>query len=403
MDENILKFRVGIFVVIAMVILAILIFLNSEGFTSQYTIFIKPQKAPSVKAGTPIRKNGILIGRVKSVTTEDDHVRLELAINEDEKIYANEVCSIGSESILGDAMVEFITMPVDQRGDPVRENHVMSTVAFKPSPLDFVSTFADLKPEFSETLSGLRRAGSSVDEAAKGIKSLTGTIDSVFQDEDSDLKALLSDFRLMSQKAQVSLDNFNRLFENVNSVVGDPELKGQIKAAFAELPKIFQEVRVTVADTREAINAFGEIPEGVNANLENLEGFTGSLKENGPEILTQVKDSLNNVDSFVEDIQAFTKSFSKISESEGTIGKLLNDTEVYDKVLETVQEAKSMVTGLRKSSTKIEPLLNDLRMAADAVARDPGVLGVRGALDRRPGKTGYKGNPVGRDGGLFRR
>ena len=41
MDENILKFRVGIFVVIAMLILGILIFLNSEGWTRQYTIFIK--------------------------------------------------------------------------------------------------------------------------------------------------------------------------------------------------------------------------------------------------------------------------------------------------------------------------------------------------------------------------
>ena len=402
MDENILKFRVGIFVVIAMVILAILIFLNSEGFTNQYTIFIKPQKAPSVKAGTPIRKNGILIGRVKSVSTEDDHVRLELAINEHEKIYSNEICSIGSESILGDAMIEFVTMPVAERGDPVRENHVMEQVSLKPSPLDFVSTFADLQPEFSDTLAALRAAGTSVDEAGNGIKTLTGTINGVFQDDDSDLKALVKDFRLMSQKAQVSLDNFNRLFENVNNVVGDPELKGQIRSALAELPKIFQEVRVTVADTREAINAFGEIPEDVKANLANLKDFTGSLKENGPEILDQVRNSLKNVDSFVDNIKGFTQSFGKISESKGTIGKLLNDTEIYDKVLETVQEAKSIVAGLKKSTSKLEPLMNDLRMAGDAVARDPGVLGVRGALDRRPSKTGYKGNAVGRDGGLFR-
>jgi len=64
-----------------------------------------------------------------------------------------------------------------------------------------------------------------------------------------------------------------------------------------------------------------------------------------------------------------------------------------------------MVAELRQSSTKIsskvEPLLNDLRVAADAVARDPGVLGVRGAIDRRPGKTGYKGVPTERNGGLL--
>ncbi len=405
MDESILKFRVGIFVVIAMVILAILIFLNSEGWVSQYTVFIKPTSAPGVTTGTPIRKNGILIGRVKSVTSEDDHVRLELAINENEKIFSNEVCSIGAESILGDAVVEFLPLPVNQRGDPIRENHVMQKVALKRNPLEFVDMFADLKPELSETLAVVRTAGTAVNDAGQGITELTSTVQAVFNDDESDLKALLKDMRTMSQKAQVSLDNFNRIFENVNNVVGDPALKGQIKDALAELPKIFQEIRVTVVDTRKAINAFGDIPDGVNSNLENLEGFTGALKEEGPEILAQVKSSLRNADKFLENVSGLTQSLQSLKKSEGTIGKLLNDTEMYDKALETVEDAKAMVSELRRTSTmisnKTEPLLNDLRMAADAVSRDPGVLGVRGALDRRPGKTGYKGTPVGRDGGLF--
>lgn len=405
MDESILKFRVGIFVVIAMVILAILIFLNSEGWVSQYTVFIKPTSAPGVTVGTPIRKNGILIGRVKSVTSEDDHVRLELAINEDEKIFSNEVCSIGAESILGDAVVEFLPLPANQRGEPIRENHVMAKVALKRNPLEFVDMFADLKPELSETLAVVRTAGTAVNDAGQGITELTTTFQSAFSNEDSDIKELLRDFRSMSQKAQVSLDNFNRIFENVNNVVGDPALKGQIKDALAELPKIFQEVRVTVADTRKAINAFGDIPDGVNSNLENLQSFTGALKEDGPEIIAQVKTSLENADKFLENVKGFTKSFKNLQNPQGTIGKLLNDTEIYDAALKTVEEAKTMVSELRQTSTKIsakvEPLLNDLRTAADAVARDPGVLGVRGALDRRPSKTGYKGTPVGRDGGLL--
>jgi len=407
MDENILKFRVGTLVVGAMIILAILIFLNSEAWdwTNRYTVFIKPTSAPGVTAGTPIRKNGILIGRVKDVTSEDDHVRLELLINEKERIFANEVCSIGAESILGDAVVEFLPLPVNQRGAPVRANHVMQKVALKRNPLEFVDMFADLKPELSETLSVVRTAGVAVNDAGQGISELTNTVQSVFQDDDSALRALLNDLRTMSRKAQVSLDNFNRIFENVNNVVGDPELKGQIKDTLAELPKIFQEVRVTVADTRKAIKAFGDIPEGVSSNLENLESFTGALKENGPEILAQVKASLKKADKFLENVKGFTKSFESLQNTEGTIGKLLNDTEIYDAALKTVEDAKAMVAELRmtttKVTTKVEPMLNDLRMAADAVARDPGVLGVRGALDRRPSKTGYKGTPTQRDGGLF--
>ena len=41
-------------------------------------------------------------------------------------------------------------------------------------------------------------------------------------------------------------------------------------------------------------------------------------------------------------------------------------------------------------------------MIADGIARDPGQLGIRGALNRRPANTGYKGNTRGRESG-FRR
>ena len=81
MVENLLRLRVGLLVVKAIIILVILILLNSEGWVSQYDVVLKPGSAPGVTVGTPVRKNGILIGRVKDVTTEDDHVRLVLGLS----------------------------------------------------------------------------------------------------------------------------------------------------------------------------------------------------------------------------------------------------------------------------------------------------------------------------------
>ncbi|MEM9940453.1 MAG: MlaD family protein [Planctomycetota bacterium] len=394
MDENILKFRVGVFVVIAMCILGILVFLNSEGFVPQYIVYVKPTSAPGVTRNTPIRKNGILIGRVRRVSTEDDHVRLDLAINSGEKIYENETCSIGTESILGDAVVEFLTKSADERGPVVQEGDTISTVAIARNPLDFVDMFADLKPEISTALAVVQDAGKSVDEAGVGIRNLSDSIQNIFDQDDNEVKALLLDLRTMSQKAQAALDNFNRIFENVNRVVGDPELRNRVRDSLAELPKIFQEVRNTVTDTRDAIQAFAKVPDNINTNLENIKPLTESLKIRGPEILDQVKTSLSNVDEFVSEVRQFTSSLKNLQNSEGTIGKLLNDSEIYDSALATVKRIEEI-------SIKLEPAINDLRMFADEIARDPGVIGVRGALDRRPSKTGYKGNAVGRDGGLF--
>ena len=391
MNEQRLQFRVGLFVILGMLILGILIFLFSEGWSNQYTLYVKPSSAPGVTVGTPIRKNGILIGRVQSVTNEDDYVLLELGINDNEHIFSNEIVSIGTESFLGDAGLEFLPQTRDTRGTLVGNNGVMGQVSIKRNPMEIIDIALNLEKDVADTLAAVRTAGSAVNEAGEGIKELTSFVNGAFQNEDSDFRNLLVDFRGVSVKAQAALDNFNRMFENMNTIVGDPKLKEQIRDVMTTLPDIFQEMRVTISDTRETINGFRSVSKKAGKNLDSLQGFTDSLNDNGPEILAQVKSSLGNINGLVSRISQFTQSLSKLQNSEGTIGKLLNDTELYDSVLQTAEN-------VRELSVRLDPMISDLRMFADALARDPGTLGIRGALDRRPGKTGYKGSLIPRDG-----
>ena len=391
MNEQRLQFRVGLFVILGMLILGILIFLFSEGWSNQYTLYVKPSSAPGVTVGTPIRKNGILIGRVQSVTNEDDYVLLELGINDNEHIFSNEIVSIGTESFLGDAGLEFLPQTRDTRGTLVGNNGVMGQVSIKRNPMEIIDIALNLEKDVADTLAAVRTAGSAVNEAGEGIKELTSFVNGAFQNEDSDFRNLLADFRGVSVKAQAALDNFNRMFENMNTIVGDPKLKEQIRDVMTTLPDIFQEMRVTINDTRETINGFRSVSKKAGKNLDSLQGFTDSLNDNGPEILAQVKSSLGNINGLVSRISQFTQSLSKLQNSEGTIGKLLNDTELYDNVLQTAEN-------VRELSVRLDPMISDLRMFADALARDPGTLGIRGALDRRPGKTGYKGSLIPRNG-----
>ena len=391
MNEQRLQFRVGLFVILGMLILGILIFLFSEGWSNQYTLYVKPSSAPGVTVGTPIRKNGILIGRVQSVTNEDDYVLLELGINDNEHIFSNEIVSIGTESFLGDAGLEFLPRTRDTRGTLVGNNGVMGQVSIKRNPMEIIDIALNLEKDVADTLAAVRTAGSAVNEAGEGIKELTSFVNGAFQNEDSDFRNLLADFRGVSVKAQAALDNFNRMFENMNTIVGDPKLKEQIRDVMTTLPDIFQEMRVTISDTRETINGFRSVSKKAGKNLDSLQGFTDSLNDNGPEILAQVKSSLGNINGLVSRISQFTQSLSKLQNSEGTIGKLLNDTELYDSVLQTAEN-------VRELSVRLDPMISDLRMFADALARDPGTLGIRGALDRRPGKTGYKGSLIPRNG-----
>ena len=410
MDEKVLQLRVGIFVLLAMVILLALIYLNSEVWKGQYTVYLKPQTAPGVKANTPVRKNGILIGRVKSVQTGDDHVTIALRIDNDEPIYEKEIATIGAESILGDAVIEIVPTGVDQRGERLPVEGLISTVAIKRNPMEIVDVALNLEGQISDTLNSIKATAGSFDETAKkigdagdGVKKLSDSIQDAIGGGNGEIGSLVADFREVSKKTRVALDNFNRIFENINDVVGDPDFKNRFNNAVDSLPEIFQEVRGAVTDIRETVTSFQKISDSADENLDNLKGFTKALSEEGPEILATVNERIQNIDGVFDKIQKAAESLGKLQNSEGTIGKLLNDPELYDTAVATVREAQAAVANIREQTTKIEPLINDARLFTDAIARDPGVIGIRGAVrNRDASKTGYKGNVQGRER-LFRR
>jgi phospholipid/cholesterol/gamma-HCH transport system substrate-binding protein len=117
------------------------------------------------------------------------------------------------------------------------------------------------------------------------------------------------------------------------------------------------------------------VADRAEANLENLEGLTEPLGESGPQIVANVERSSENLDEILTQLTAFT---SAMNEGQGTLGQLVHGDELYgriDQVMANVEEV----------SKRLLPIVNDVRILTDKLARDPSQLGVKGALDRRPG------------------
>jgi phospholipid/cholesterol/gamma-HCH transport system substrate-binding protein len=390
MDERLLRIRVGMFVVLAMVVLGILIFVNSEGFKPKYSLKIKPSTAPGVTQNTPVRKNGILIGRVGKVRTKDDNVEIELRIDRDEQVYANEVVSIGTDSILGDAVVEIIPVGIEKRGDLLADGGAMTLVSVKRNPLDIVDVAINLETKIADALETVRKAGASVEEAGVGVRQVMDKVSSALGDDESDFKTLMKNFQETNKRAQTALDNFNKIFESVNEVVGDPKMKDNLRNTIDRLPQVFDEIKTTVVETRDTINSFREVSGKFSSNLDNIEEFTETLREVGPDVLIQIQSSLKNAGELTDQIKSFSQTMAKVQSGEGTLGKLLKDPELYN-------NANQAVANVRDLTVKLEPLVNDLRMFSDSIARDPGQLGLRGMRDKRATGTGYKGTTEGQD------
>ena len=111
-----------------------------------------------------------------------------------------------------------------------------------------------------------------------------------------------------------------------------------------------------------------------------LENFTRPLGERGAAIVANLENGLGNANLLLEQLVDFSSS---LNDNEGTLSRLMNDPELYDRL-------NNSLANIEDITRRARPIVDDLRVFSDKIARDPRMLGVKGALDGRPLGTGTK-------------
>lgn len=389
MDEQRWYFyRVGMLVLIAILAMSILTVMFSDVFQSQYVIYIRLNEAPGVQKDTPIRKNGITIGRVKAVELEADKVLLTCGIDSNRRIYNDEICQIKTSNFLGDAELAFLNgrVPEGEIRQSLPPQSVVTRYAVAPNPLEIVDVILDLKANVADTLTAVTDAGKSIKTTSDNVGQITGLVRDVLVDNEKDFSDFLKNAQRISNKSELAIDNFNSVMGNVNDLVGNPELKGDIGKSVKKIPELLESAEKTLAEVRDTISPFKNVGDKVDVNLKQIEAFTKSLGEEGPLVIGDIRKSVAKIETLVDNVETFTKQFRN---SNGTIGKLFNDPQVYERLNATLGN-------IERISVEVQPLVADFRLFADSLARDPAQLGVKGALQRTSG-AGSKGSLLGRN------
>jgi phospholipid/cholesterol/gamma-HCH transport system substrate-binding protein len=123
------------------------------------------------------------------------------------------------------------------------------------------------------------------------------------------------------------------------------------------------------------VKGIGTTIDTADRNLRNLEGLTRPLGERGEGMVASIDKTIGRLDEVISQAVAFTRA---LNESQGTLGKLVRDPQVYDDLAQAADNVNRLTRELR-------PIVNDVRVFTDKIARHPEQLGVKGALDRRPG------------------
>ena len=353
MNDRTVQFRVGVMVLATAIIAGILIVLFGDLpslVQGNYPIRMRFLDARGVSTGTPVRKNGILVGRVTDVTLDErGGVRVMADIDSHVPLYRDEQPRI-SGSLLGDAEISLVPGRVVPPRTRLQPEDVLEGIVVR----DPVEAFSTLEPKLSTALDSLVAASETVSKLAT-------TIDRTLLGDDARFEKLIG-------KTEKALDDFSLAMTGVNDVIGDESARRRMKESIGMLPDV-------LGDFRTAVKGIGATVDSADRNLRNLEGLTRPLGERGEQIVTRLDSTIGRLDEVLLQASGFVKS---LNESEGTLGRLVRDPKLYE-------ELSATVSNVNRISRELRPIINDVRVFSDKIARHPESLGVRGALDRRPG------------------
>ncbi len=374
MEDRVMQWRIGMVVLFATMATTVLTlaFAQKDSFFSlqriwrpNYRVAIRFPEAPGVTDASPVRKSGILIGRVVNVELLDEGAALVTAeIDRDRRLFNDEVCRI-NRTLFGDSILEFVKVRNWKGTKQEIDVSVMQDGIVAPDPIQVVG---NLEANLSSAIDSVGTTSDRIGGFINKLDYLMGT-----DDEIKDRKDKMS--RIIDKTAETA-EAITRLADTANELIGDPVVREELKATLQQMPELMQE-------TRQAIGRMNQSMDLVDKNLTNVQEFTAILGKQGGETLIRLNESVDKLDRLMSEALIFSQS---LNDSKGTIGQLVHNPELYHSVNRAVKNIEELTQELR-------PIVNDARIFSDKIARHPELLGVRGAIKPEEGTKSLP--PVG--------
>ncbi len=367
---SISQLRVGIFMLVALLILGFLI-LNSSGdfnpFEKKMHLIARFVSADGLHANAEVQLAGVSIGKVEEVkflppdTAESERIEARIAVVEEldgkpinELIRTDSKAQLIATSVLGNEKIINIT-PGTGKGTPVQENHVL--ISSTPVGINqLTSTGNDLLQQINKLAIP---ANEILNKANRG----EGTLGRVINDE-----SLYRNLDATISEMQSTLDKINRGSGTAGKLVNDAELYDNLNRTVAQLESIssdikagrgtagkllsddalYNETRAAIADLRASalkINGIADDFKLISTDLAEGRGTAGKflkdekLYEDARDTLARFNSTATKIETLLADAQA----------GKGTIGKLVTDETLYNSINQTA----SNVNQLSSESTKL--------------------------------------------------
>jgi phospholipid/cholesterol/gamma-HCH transport system substrate-binding protein len=326
MDDRVMLFRVGVFFLATLILVAILLVLFGKmpTYVGKYPVQVEFKNAGGVTKGTPVRKSGMLVGRVTDMqlTDEDRKVLVTMEIQTGKTIYQNEVCSI-TRDLLGDTAV--VIAPAKEPG--LRHIPIETD---KPLIGDFSEDPTGLKRALQGPIDTVTNTGVALTEASKKLGAAAERVENILNaDAQKDVREILRD---AAESMKI-----------VHMALGDEKNQTKLAEALSKLPDTLASMNRTFAATDETLRQFTK-PTGegddrktpierlvhtIEITERRLREFSESSDPNHPAAADQIKDTVDNIHEITKVVRDILE---RVNSNKGSLDKFLNDTELYDRL-----------------------------------------------------------------------
>ena len=344
-------------------IMAILIVMLGDRpalFKSTWPIEIHLPDAPSVTVNTPIRKSGVLVGRVADVELlPAGGVIIKASIDEGVKIYSNEICQVQS-SLFGDASLRLVLKPGERpSGEWLQpDDTIQGQVAI--DPIQAVSNLQD----------SLSTAVNSITATSSQLSQLVQRVDSMLAKNEQGID------KIIEQTSGV-LTSVKSTTDFTDELLSDPEFRENLKREVSMMPGMMADAREAISTLRTTMKNMDSTMELLDENLSNIRDVTEPLGNNAPQMVDNMNNAILRLNNVLGEFEKFSET---INGNQGTLGKLIHDDELY-------QRLNQAACNVQQVSSRLRPIVNDVRILTDKMARHPGVP-IRDAIIPGPGTKG---------------
>ena len=272
MSEKRYAGKVGLFVALALVVGVGLLLMFSKGstlFTPTYDLQLKAQTVAGLRKGAAVLLSGIVVGSVveAEVAPGGRGVHIRVRIKDKYKIHSDARFVIEQIGFLGDQYVQIY--PQENKGEVLAPGSIVPL----EEPLNFQEIgrgARDLVAQFNDTAKILNESMERVSRTLLSEQTLTNA------------SATLANFRVVSEKAIVTMDSINGIVLSNSAPIG--VAVSNLVQFSEDLDKLAGELGEMILTNRHELNlavkslqATSKVIEGVARDVEAGKGLAGTL------------------------------------------------------------------------------------------------------------------------------